>query len=280
MRHFYFALICFLSVNLFLTGCSKNEDEPDNGAIQTHTPGNIPGLGEKGGELTGTAFALPDNIEIIGKIWGGFDPSASPRSWAAGTKKTTSFSKSISLRAGGNTMISETIGSGSYVTLYIVLKNRSSRDIEILFPAGLIAKSLSGNAQNGVLLKKTMTLVSANSTKAIMLMMYCGNANREASSTEEEYQFAVVSNSSLILSLCNSLKDKRINHEEYDIISLAEILSDPNFNWDNFDWETLFVGQYNDYSSFIQSALWKLTDDSEALSSEDLSYINSMENSK
>lgn len=280
MKYLYFTLTTILCVCLLLTGCSKNEEEPDNGSNQTHTPGNIPGLGEKDGELTGTLFKLPDNIALVEKILGGFDPTASVRSQVGMTKARSSLALSAITRANSDFKISETIGSGSYVTLYIILKNGSSSSVEVLFPAGLIAKSLSGNAQNGVLLKKTTIQVAANSTKAIMLMMYCGNANRDASSMDEEYQFAVVSNSSLITNLCDKLKNKRINYEEYDMKSLDEIMSDPNFDWNNFDWESFFSTQYNEFSLFIQDVLWKLTDYGEALSSEDLSYINNMENSK
>lgn len=280
MKHLYFAFICFVSASLLLTGCSKNEEETDNGSNQTHTPGNIPGLGEKGGEPTGTLFKLPDNITFVGKILGGFDPTASVRSQTNMTKTRSSLSLSALTKANSGFKISETVGSGSYVTLYIILKNGSSSSVEVLFPAGLIAKSLSGNAQNGVLLKKTTIQIAANSTKAIMLMMYCGNANRDASSMDEEYQFAVVSNSSLIMDLCEKLKNKRINYEEYDMKSLEEIMSDPNFDWENFDWESFFTSRYNEYSSLIQDLLWKLTDYGEALSSEDISRISDMENSK
>ena len=82
------------------------------------------------------------------------------------------------------------------------------------------------------------------------------------------------------MDLCEKLKNKRINYEEYDMKSLEEIMSDPNFDWENFDWESFFTSQYNEYSSLIQDLLWKLTDYGEALSSEDISRISNMENSK
>lgn len=279
MKKIYFILSILLGFCLLLAGCSKDDpDEPDKELIQTHLPGKIPGLGKNGGTLTGNPFKLPDNIEVAGKIWGGYNPTPS-----RGVVKEKTFpilSKAIYTRAGNNLGINTTIGSGSYVSLYIILKNTSNRNIEVLFPVGLIAKSLSGNAQNGVLLKKTTTQVIANSSKAILLMMYCGNAERSASSMDEEYQFSVVSNSSLIIELGEKLKNKRINFEEYDMKSLEDLITDPNFDWENFDWESYYSSQYNEYISFVQDVLWKLTDYGEPISSEDISYINNMENSK
>ena len=233
------------------------EEEPQ---IVEDIPGSIAGLGETDGELTGTPYQLPQGIELAAKIWGGyradnyasavFDKKSMPENFLEQLE-----TKTIQTRAG-ETITQDTImGSGTWVHLLIPLKNTTSSPITITLPAGLIAKSLSGEYQNGVLLKKVTFRIPANSILGVYLYMYCGNSHRDPSYASEEYVFSVISNSSLIVDLCNRLKNKRINIEEYP--------GDKT--------------QYNSYRSKLQSILWDLTDYGEALSADNIAYINSLE---
>ncbi len=281
MRRIYFMIICSFGISIILSGCSRdgNEPAPKPETVETHQPGSIPGLGEKPGELTGTPFKLPENIVISGKILGGFELNSYDRSLKSRKQSHLPLSSKIITKVeSGSSYV--TIGCGTYVSLYIVLKNTGNSEVQIIFPAGLIAKSLSGNSQNGVLLKKSSIKIGAKSTKYVLLMMFCGNAHLGASSVSEEYKFSVVSNSSLIIDLCNRLKNKKINIEEYNVKSIWEVMANHDCDWTNFDWSEYYPTKFEDYKFQIQEILWNLTDYGISLSEDNIQTINNMENSR
>ncbi|MDR0429979.1 MAG: hypothetical protein LBH58_05825 [Tannerellaceae bacterium] len=255
-----------LTAATMFAACEK--DEPSAETVKDE-PGNISGLGETEGDLTGTTFKWPDGIEPADKIVGGYSSRNYTRS-AVFNKLTaindlpTLRTRTVQTRAGEETIQLDTIiGSGRYVTIFIPLRNTTSRPATITFPAGLIAKSVSGLCQNGVLLKKTSVSVPAGGIYGVLLLMYCGNAHRDPSYSSEEYVFAVVSNSSLIMDLCNRVANKRINNEEYPVDEYGYADSD----------------QYSSYRNTLQSILWDLTDYGDALSEEQIARIEQMKNS-
>lgn len=260
-------LILFLCVAMFagtLDSCKK-DNLPD---IQEDQPGSIAGLGENDGEPTGTPFRLPPGIELAGKIKGGYSStlgrSASFDKKAALSDPEVPKAMTAPTRADDTVIpLDIVVGSGTYVKVFLPLKNTTSAPITLTFPAGLILRSVSGECQNGVLLKKTSVIVPTGRIYGVLLLMYCGNANRDASYSSEEYVFAVVSNSSLIVDMCERLKNKRINNEEY-LDGGSEYATS---------------SQYYEYKSNLQHILWDLTDYGEALSEEDIAYIAQMENS-
>lgn len=274
-QHFTFYSVLLLVAVLF--SCSKENPEPENPepekpVIVVNIPGAIPGLGNTEGEITGTPFQFPGGVSIVGSIWGGYEYD--PQTRGVSISKHEFTPKRISqylTRAAGGQSVETMIGCGIWVKLYMVLQNTSNKSVEVIFPAGLIAKSLSGNSQNGVLLKKTSLNISANSTKGILLMMFCGNAERHPSSSDEEYIFVAVSNSSLIVDLCDRLKSKKLNYEEYNLPNIYDIP-----NWDDFDVDAYYSSKYFENWGNLQGILWTLTDDGFALSTSDISFINSL----
>jgi hypothetical protein len=259
---FFLALITALTMTF--ASCEKEGEE-----TKDDTPGQIAGLGETEGELTGTTFKLPDGVELADKIMGGYRASnyrsASLFDKQAGINNLERLSaRSIQTRAGDETIQLDTIlGSGYFVEIFMPLRNTTSSPITVTFPAGLIAKSVSGLCQNGVLLKKATVKIPVGRIYGVLLKMYCGNAHKDPSYSSEEYVFTVVSNSSLIMDLCNRVKNKRINNEEYPLDSDGH--ADSN--------------QYSSYVSTLQSILWDLTDYGEALSEYNIERIEEMENS-
>lgn len=125
------------------------------------------------------------------------------------------------------------------------------------FPAGLITKSKSGGYQNGLLLKKVVVEVPAKSSYKIALLTYCANASKSASSSYETYEWAVISNSSLIVDLCNRVKNKKINYEDF--------LSNETYT-------------YSSQVYTLQGIVWKLTDYGNVLSEIDIKYIDDIPN--
>jgi hypothetical protein len=265
-----FNLLAAAAAALLFVSCEKNDPKADVEQVED-TPGNIAGLGETGGEPTGTPFRLPDGIETAGKIMGGYNQYNYPSAGTAGKQaalrqlKSIGKGRTVRTRSDSESVLLDTIvGSGSFVGVFIPLRNITSHDIPVTFPAALILKSVSGEYQNGVLLKKVTVNIPAGRICGVLLLMYCGNANLHPSYWDEEYVFTVVSNSSLIIDLCDRVKNKRINNEEYPV--------DLNGYADD--------DRYFLYESHLQEMLWKLTDDGEPLSEEDIAYIEQMENSQ
>jgi hypothetical protein len=267
---------------LLFVSCEKNDPEtkpepqpepqpePPSGWVQDK-PGKIPGLGNTKGEPTGTPFTLPDGVETAGKIIGGEHPSVYYYQ-SAGKRDDLLHPEFIRretvwTRADADaTHLDTIVGSGMlHVRIFIPLKNTSPRDTSVTFPAGLIIKSVTGRCQNGLLLKKTTVDVPAKGVCGVLLIMYCGNEDRSTSLEGEEYVFEVVSNSAPVMDLCERVKNKRINTEEYPPGQYGGYTDDE---------------QYQAYALRLQDMVWKLTDWGEPLSEEDLAYIEQMENSR
>ncbi len=149
------------------------------------------------------------------------------------------------------------MGSGRFVQLFIRIDNSTNKNIILEFPAGLIIKSRSGNYQNGVLLKKVRVPIAAKGLSDIVLLMFCGNVKKSSSSSSETYDWAVVSNSSLVVDLCNRLANKKINYEEFSKDKLS-----------------IFKSQLTD----LQSAVWSVTDKN-GLTEYNLKFIDGLPNS-
>ena len=142
-------------------------------------------------------------------------------------------------------------GSGMCVTIIIPLKNNTSRQIDVEFPAGLIFEAVDEAYQHGILLKKTKVSVPAGATYRFGLFLYCCNAHKHGSDPSAKYLKPVITTSKLLLNLCDLVKNKRINIEEY-IAKESEYLQIT----------------YN-----LQDMVWKLTDEGEMLDKADLDYI-------
>lgn len=246
-------LLLFICSGFTFIACSSDDDDNDDNNIVVNDAGQIPGLGNTDGELTGKAFQLPSGITLEQDITG-YDGSYKS---AIDKKESNTVEVALNSLPKANIDIDEVIGSGYYVTLLLNLKNGTDKDVEIEFPAGLIIKSRSGDYQNGVLLKKTKATISANQTENIVLLMYCGNASRSSSSSYEKYDWAVISNSSLIVDLCNRLANKKINYEEF---------------------ASTEVSTYVLQVTHLQDILWKLTDE-EGISDEEIQYISKLPDS-
>ncbi len=241
-----------------MAACSS--DDPGS---EEYAAGLIPGLGDTPGELTGTPFTLPAGIKLAAEIYGGGDQYLY---WASGwgyedyshtfTRKdgTVESRGFATTRAEGDVVYR---GSGyGYVDLMIQLENTESTSKTVTFPAALIVENISGLCQNGVLIKKTEVVVPANSTVSVCLAMYCGNASKSSASTYDEYVWGVVSNASPLLELCEMVKDKKINIEEFE----------PNE-------ENYFI--YSSQTSYLQDIVWEVTDYM-GMSEYSIEYLNSL----
>ena len=203
--------------------------------------GEIPGLGDTEGSLTGSPFELPSDVELVGDITG---------------------STNYSYYWNQSTVV-QTIhyyGSGSgYVDLLLKLRNVRSTSITVTFPAATILVSKTGRCQNGVLMQKVTVTIPANSEYHLSLSFFCGNAHKSPAGYSDVYVFGVVSNAKPLIDLCNRLKNKKINIEKFSNSSTSDY--------------NIFSGQ----GSKIQNIIWSVTD-GEGLNESDIEYINSLPN--
>lgn len=257
---YLFLLACLFCC--IIVSCSKDDDEPQP---KDYAPGEIPGLGNAEGELTGTPFKLPDGVELTGEITGGgdldrywnlsYDESSSNYAFTAKDGTVTTRSLAPKTRAGENAYY---FGSGyGYVDLIIPMRNSRSSSVTVTFPAALILRNDAGDCQNGVLIKKVTVTIPAGADYHLNLAFYCGNADKGAAGGSDRYSLGVVSDAKPLLDLCDRVKNKKINIEEFDPTKQEDFST------------------YNEQRNSFQNIVWLITDDS-GLTETEISYINSL----
>lgn len=225
-----------VALPLMFTSCEPvgGQEEPAPPVVDVD-PGNIPGLGNAEGDLTGAQFTLPGGVTLVEGITGA--QYNIPSYWA---DDNYDYSATRATRAD------ETwhwFGSGpGYVDLAIRLRNDNDAPSTVVFPAALIVRSLAGDCQNGVLLKKVTVTVPPKSNYNIVVSFYCGNADKDTAGPRDNYAWGVVSNAAPLLELCELVKNKKINLEDYDPDDDSEHT------------------QYRIRVSMLQGAVWSITD--------------------
>lgn len=266
MKTIYFFLIAAL-IGCTAVSCGKDDDEPQP-QPKDYAPGEIPGLGEAEGELTGTPFKLPDGVVLTGEITGGGDQDGywnlygeSSMSYAFTAKDGTVTTRSLApkTRAGEN---AHYFGSGSScVDLVIPMRNSRSSSVTVTFPAALILRNDAGDCQNGVLIKEVTVTIPAGADYRLHLAFYCGNLHKDTAGSDDRYSLGVVSDAKPLLDLCDRVKNKKINIEEFDPTKEE-------------DFDT-----YISQRTTLQVIVWLVTD-GPGLTEEGISYINSLPNSR
>ena len=256
-------LVCVVSMTLCFNSCFKIEDLFKTDKIE------IPGLGNTEGELTGAPFRLPDGVELTGDItgaashynyWNVYTASAvSERLIYSKNGKAETAPFPVHTRSEGDTI--HYFGSGyGYVDLLLPLRNVRSTPVTVTFPAATILISKAGDCQNAVLIKKVTITIPANSNYLLCLSFYCGNLSRGTAGRNDVYILGVVSDAKPLLDLCDKVKNKKINIEEF---------AHTNSN----DYAI-----YNEQADKLQSIVWQVTDYS-GVTDSNISYINSLPNS-
>ncbi|MDR1554959.1 MAG: hypothetical protein LBS39_02910 [Campylobacteraceae bacterium] len=242
-----FKLVMSVLVLSFLVGCGGG------GGSSNDSPGAISGLGDASGEVTGEVFQFPDGVILEGDVLGIGGSSLKVNNINQPNYYKPSFN-AVTI-TGANA----TIGSGSvYVRLVFSLNNTNNVDTEVVFPAGLVAISTTGDSQNGLLIKETSVVIPANSRYKVVLIMYCANLHRATAGGYYYNNFFIVSNSSTLQELFDLVKDKKINNEEYD------------------------SSQSSTYSNIVgnlQDIVWSITDDANGLNDSHKEYIANLPDS-
>ena len=252
-----------LGMFAFFTSCS-DDDEPTVEVVEFEV-GEIPGLGNTEGELTGTPFTLPNGVTLIEDITGKGSQSGYwnfSRTASFTNKDGTIVSRSLSPPVSRSATENHYFGSGyGYVDLLIPMHNSLNQSVTVTFPAALILRNDAGDCQNGVLLKKVVVTIPAGSDYYLNLAFYCGNADKSSAGSSDVYSLGVVSNAKPLLDLCDKVKNKKINIEEFNPAS-----SDDYY---------IYKSQIND----LQDIVWEVTDGN-GLSESQIAYINALPNSQ
>lgn len=182
LRQALVLLTATLMLAVVLPACKK--DKKGN-AEPAEVAGKIPGLGDTPGTPAATAYELPANISLVGKIKGNVCDTAYER------------------------------GSGRFVDVCVALINSGGTDITLTIPAGLIILADSEEDQHGMIIQETTIILKAGKITRCGLNAYCTNASKHPSSYTSTYTIGGVSSSVLIKQLIAILKNKKVNTEDY-----------------------------------------------------------------
>jgi len=256
-------LVSFVIMTLGISSCSKIDDWFKTDKIE------IPGLGNAEGTLTGTPFTLPDGIELTGEITGAASHSNYWILYASGITGRTIVSKEgkedskplpVRTRADEDESVNY-FGSGyGFVDLLIPLRNIRATPVTVTFPAATILVSKAGDCQNAVLIKKVTVTIPALSDYLLCISFYCGNLSKGSAHYNDVYILGVVSDAKPLLDLCDRVKNKKINIEEFS-----------HTNSDDYS-------IYNSQVDRLQDIVWNVTDFS-GITDDDIKYINALPNS-
>ncbi len=233
-----FASLFFLV--LFVISCSKDKNPPVDVTVNTGLTASLAGFGSHGGTPSGVTYVLPNNIKVIGEIYGGFPG----KSGFVGKKTVEAWQNYIANAPKSNYI---THGIGQYVDLYMKLYNTSSNASSFVFPAGLVFcnKSLNDSTvidttQSGIVIIPDTVTIPGGDTLLLCLKSFCSNLNFHAPNANSIYTYKVVSNNDQMNRFIAALKGK---------ISLAAHVGD------------------------IQSYVWKITNNT-GLTAEDYAIIS------
>lgn len=215
-------ILLFASCTGGITNNGDDNTGDNTGSGNNYQAGEIPGLGDADGELTGTPFVLPDGVTLLGDITAsgnsyGYWNLSKAQEYHITNKDGSVTTAQILPKSNRSDSLVCYFGSGSgLVDLLIPLHNSNDFPVKVTFPAALIVRNIAGICQNGVLLKKAIVEIPAKTDCYLNLSFYCANLSKDTPGGSDTYQFSVVSDAKPILELCDKLKNKKINIEEFD----------------------------------------------------------------
>lgn len=231
MKKFTFLMAVLFIASVLFTSCEKEKDKG---------PGNIPGMGNAGGELQAEAYEFHKDITF--GTMGGVD---------VGTY--TSGLKSDDLEV----VIGDPQGSGDEVMIEVVITNNHPTECRSAwFRAGTVFGVDLEGYQNCILLAPVNICVPPDRTKTFVLYLHCLNRGLENSDETATYENLGVTTSEEVLELIELLKFKKVNYEHYIQYPEVDI-------------------SYNEVRDRLQEILWKITNGS-GMDASDLEFINNL----
>jgi hypothetical protein len=208
MKKFSFLLALVLIVSVSFVSCEK-----DDSKSKEEVPGQIPGMGDAGGELEVKApFVLPDGISLVGVIRG------------AGDSNVSLTGEAIFLQ---NSLLKDDLypilgSGGQWLALELIFENATSVNKDVVIPAGCVFEVQEEGYQHGIALQDVRIHVLGNNQLQIKLYLYCINKGKEGSSSVTTYVIRGVSTSEWIGLLVEALEYKMIDISEFTPEELEE----------------------------------------------------------
>jgi len=251
----------FFIASLFLIGFTACEQsEKENPA---ETPGGIPGMGNTPGELEiAEPFNVPEGMII--NVQGLDEIRVDGVSGTANLKSSNDWSSTFGC---GGSFDKKTNDFVFWITLNASFSNISNTEMCVTIPKGTIFKVSNPQAQNGVLLEDVKVCIKPNETQICKFMVMCLNMGFPGSNDSLFYEILGTTNSDLIQELIGYLSGKKIGIQYYINLSPSAGLKSANVD----DFET-----YKEIADRIQKSIWKLTNEGENLSQEDIEYFQSL----
>ena len=200
-------LFVLLITSFAFTACEKEEDESTDISNQPTTT-DLSGFGNREGTPSGTAFQLPDNVELTTQIV---------------------FSEYYN----SSDSIYQQYGVGQIKLLFTINNNNNSAST-IEFPAGLIFIADTNSAQDVMTIYPVTITLPAKGTERVKLMGYCINMYKNVA-LANYFTLGVVSNNDQVSTLINNLS----NIEETILLTDENLSTLQTIVWDISDGDGL-----------------------------------------
>ncbi|MFT5749510.1 MAG: hypothetical protein ACI93S_000771 [Ancylomarina sp.] len=240
MKKFSYLIAIILVASISFVSCDK-----DDSKSKEEVPGEIPGMGNAGGDLEVVApFVLPEGISFVGTIKG-FGDSEVPLAGEA----FPNIGSQLKDYEG------PVLGSGGqWLALELIFDNASSVNKDVVIPAGCVFEVQEDGYQHGIVLQDVRIHVLGNNQIQVKLYLYCINKGKEGSSSVTTYVIRGVSTSEWIAKLVAALEYKKIDVSDFTPEELEE---------------------YNRISEAIQEIVWGITN-GYGVNDRDWDFINAL----
>jgi hypothetical protein len=104
-------------------------------------------------------------------------------------------------------------GSGKLVRLTLTLLNSKNYACTVFFPKGLLWECQLGNFQHGLQVQTTWVCLQPNTSRTIIIDLYCVNLGIPAPDHTASYKILGVTSSQVMWSLLNLISWRKVNYE-------------------------------------------------------------------
>ncbi len=197
---------------LVFSACSD-----DNATSDVGTPGNIPGMGNAGGELEiSEPFVLPEGVTVL-SISGVDNPDPAADIAAAAMKSTSCGDDDHDDEGETQDLYYlPAIGSGGeWIALNLLLEVADGVNKDIIIPAGMLVKCEQDGYQNGIVLQDVRIHLAGCKNIQIKLFVYCINKGKTGSTKQLTYVFKGITQCELFTALTAALEYKKIDISDF-----------------------------------------------------------------
>lgn len=230
----YLTVIGLVLAVLF-TACQKEK-------VEMEEAGEIPGMGNAGGELEATPYAFHEDLQI-GDLTG-----------VGSYLKSGASDVDVVIQGVAQ-------GSGEEVIVTFEITNSNTEEWRsAYFRAGTVIEVDLPGYQNGILLAPVIVCLSPGETRIVTLYFYCVNRGLENSDGSASYKIVGVTESELMLELVTALAGKMVNYEHY------MLYYQPREEAAEF---------YMGVKQMLQEIIWRITN-GEGMTTDDYDYVGGL----